>query len=59
MEDYMTAKKWGYGILFSLLFVAGLSLAGAEGDWFPWINLLGLHLMAGAAMTARLLEGKD
>lgn len=42
-----TALAWILGTIFFM----GLALAGSEGDWFPWINIVGglLLVIAGAA----------
>ena len=29
----------------ALMFVVGIVLAGADGPWFPWINLIGMILV--------------
>lgn len=34
----MKIKDWIPAILFS----AGVLLAGADGPWFPWINIAGI-----------------
>jgi hypothetical protein len=35
------------------LFMAGLILAGSDGEWFPWINFAGLGMMAIVVVAAR------
>lgn len=35
------------------LFVSGLLLAGAEGEWFPYINLAGVVLLGLFFLLAR------
>jgi len=33
--------KW----ILSICFVSGIVLAGSDGAWFPWVNLLGVSLI--------------
>lgn len=37
----------------TLLFFAGLGLAGAEGAWFPWVNLAGVLMFLSFAVLVR------
>jgi len=39
--------------LAALLLVIGLGLAGADGAWFPWINLVGVGLLIGFAALVK------
>lgn len=36
----MNPKVW----IFSSLLMIGMALAGSDGDWFPWINFVGVVL---------------
>jgi hypothetical protein len=38
--------------LIAVFLVAGLLLAGSEGEWFPLPNLVGMVLIGGAAYLA-------
>ena len=40
--DALRDQSWGPGILF----VLGLCLATADGSLFPWINLVGVGILA-------------
>lgn len=31
--------------IFGVMFAAGLCLAGSDGDWFPWINMVGMVMI--------------
>jgi uncharacterized membrane protein len=37
-----------------VLFAAGIILAGSDGDWFPWINLAGIGILAGVTYYANI-----
>jgi hypothetical protein len=40
-------------IWISILFTAGLLLAGSDGEWFPWANFAGILLLAGILLFGR------
>ena len=43
--------------LLAGLFLAGIVIAGSDGDWFPWVNLCGLALSGVAvAVVNRIYE---
>ena len=44
--------QWAGGIAFGM----GILIAGAEGEWFPWINFLGILILFFAAYCARKEE---
>ena len=39
-------------ILIALVFMCGVALTGADGAWFPWINLVGVGLVGAIALLA-------
>ena len=41
----MRILERGTKFLMAFLFVAGISLAGSDGVWFPWPNLAGVALV--------------
>lgn len=40
-----------------ILFMAGLILAGSDGEWFPWINFAGLGMIGVVVVVARPASG--
>jgi len=40
-------------IIITLFFFGGVILCGADGSWFPWINLVGLAMVAAVAYVVR------
>lgn len=53
----MNVKGEGMKYLAILLLFLGLGMAGADGDWFPWINLAGgMVLCVVAALVRRLFQ---
>ena len=48
----MTAR----GFLVTMLLVAGLLLAGSDGDWFPWPNLAGMALLGCFVLVTNLWD---
>ena len=43
-------------ILIGTLFTTGLLLAGAEGPYFPWLNLFGVAMFGASIMLANKLR---
>jgi len=42
--------KW----ILSICFVSGIVLAGSDGAWFPWVNLLGVSLIVLVGIIANI-----
>jgi len=40
-------------LIFGILFLSGIILAGSDGTWFPWPNVLGLLLTALAVLVSQ------
>ena len=45
--------------IFGILFISGIILAGSDGTWFPWPNVLGLLLTAAAVFVSQKLNLKN
>jgi len=43
-------------ILVGLLFAVGLLVAGSEGPWFPWVNVIGAVAMSAAVPLSWMIE---
>lgn len=41
-------------LIMGLLFAVGLLIAGSDGEWFPWINGVGLFMLALVTCFANL-----
>ena len=47
-------------LLIGALFAVGLVLAGADGQWFPWINLAGTAcIVAAVPLSWAVLEFEE
>lgn len=55
MIKRLAINNWMLGIMFAL----GLNLAGADGDWVPWINFVGILILSCVAFVAKLLDKKE
>jgi hypothetical protein len=44
--------------LMALLLIAGIALAGSDGEWFPWGNLAGVGILAAVAVLAGRQEAR-
>jgi len=44
--------------IIATCFIAGLVLAGSDGDWFPWANFIGLVGLGGFVILANKTEGE-
>jgi len=42
-----------------VMVVFGMMIAGSEGPWFPWLNLVGLLMVAVVAALVDRKPGKD
>ena len=40
-------------MIYAIVILVGLILAANEGDWFPWVKLLGTALALGSASLYR------
>ena len=38
--------------IFGIMFATGLILAGSDGEWFPWVNLVGVAMIGAAGIIA-------
>jgi len=36
-----------------VMFMGGIALAGQDGEWFPWVNIVGFLMFAGFACLCR------
>lgn len=43
-------------VIMASCFTLGLSLAGSDGEWFPWPNIVGLGMLGIAAIMANVEE---
>ena len=43
-------NNWTLGIIFGL----GLNIAGADGEWLPWVNFGGILMVAYVLFIANL-----
>lgn len=50
-------KQQIFILIFGLLLLSGIILAGSDGTLFPWPNILGLLLAASAVFISRKLNG--
>lgn len=46
------ANNWTLGIMFSL----GIIIAGSDGRWFPWFNLIGVLMLGCVGLIANYLR---
>jgi hypothetical protein len=44
--------------LMALLLIAGMALAGSDGEWFPWVNLAGGGIVGAFAVLAGRREAR-
>lgn len=45
--------------IFGFLFLSGIILAGSDGTFFPWLNVSGLLLTAGAVFISHRLDASS
>ena len=50
-------KKHSMIIVAAVLFSAGILMAGSDGAWFPWFNLLGVAVFGASAIFSISTEG--
>ena len=50
-------KKHLMTTIAAILFSAGILMAGSDGAWFPWINIVGLAVFGASAIFSLAMEG--
>ena len=48
----IATNNWPVGIIFSL----GIVIAGADGEWFPWVNFVGVLMLGYVGLVANYLR---
>jgi hypothetical protein len=52
MLKKIITNHWTLGVIFSL----GIIIAGSDGGWFPWFNLIGVLLLGYVGLVATNLR---
>lgn len=52
MIKRLTTNNWTLGIIFAL----GLNIAGADGEWLPWVNFIGILMVGYVGFIANYLR---
>ena len=47
----IATNNWTLGFMFAL----GLIIAGSDGEWFPWINFIGVLMIGYVGLVASYL----
>ena len=50
MKKLLT-NNWALGFLFS----AGILIAGSDGAWFPWVNLVGVGMIGAVGLVTNTM----
>jgi len=46
----------GMKVLIGILFTVGLLIAGSDGPWFPWVNVIGAVIMSAAVPLSWMIK---
>lgn len=46
-------------ILVGLLFAGGILIAGSDGPWFPWVNVIGAFVVGMVVPLSWMIKKED